>query len=276
MPARKSEKVKVKKKTAPTPKPAPAPAPVAKKAGKPEKPPAAGAMPPKPGAPKGAPGAPGAPAGAGGKPPLRKGRKGGARREVDFAAGELLLPGGPATVEEVYYLMRGAVAAERPAGEVAIEEIVIKRTPANPDTARVELAKQLEPIKKRFESVIEPMLPQRSTAARRTFVSVIDRARYRRREMGAFMRGLDLGRTESSHMDSHGEASLQSLMEWAARLENLVESEEPENADYAQFHRGLDQLENTTEALIIDVEQTLRRLRDKKRAGEAARARANQ
>ena len=67
-------------------------------------------------------------------------------------------------------------------------------------------------------------------------------------------------------MDSHGEASLQSLMEWAARLENLVEADEPDQADYAQFHRGLDQLDNTTEALMLDVEQTLRRLRDRIRA----------
>jgi hypothetical protein len=67
-------------------------------------------------------------------------------------------------------------------------------------------------------------------------------------------------------MDSHGEASLQSLMEWAARLENLAEADEPETADYAQFHRGLDQLDNTTEALIVDVEQTLRRMRDRIRS----------
>jgi hypothetical protein len=55
-------------------------------------------------------------------------------------------------------------------------------------------------------------------------------------------------------------------MEWAARLENLAEADEPAQADYAQFHRGLDQLESTTEALMIDVEQTLRRLKDRVRA----------
>ena len=54
-------------------------------------------------------------------------------------------------------------------------------------------------------------------------------------------------------------------MQWAARLENLVEADEPDAADYAQFHRGLDQLENQTEALIVDVETTLRRLRDRVR-----------
>jgi hypothetical protein len=101
---------------------------------------------------------------------------------------------------------------------------------------------------------------------RRNFQGVVERAKHRRREIGAFLRGLDLGRTETSHMDSHGEASLQSLMEWAARLENLTEADEPGQADYNQFHRGLDQLENTTETLIIDVELTLRRLRDRNRA----------
>lgn len=259
---------KVKKSAAAAPaKPAPAATPPpAKKADKP----AALATPPaKPGAVAKAPGPPsaGAPA-PGGKVPGRKARKGGHRREMDFAAGELLLPGGPHTTEEVQYLLRGAICSERgPAGELAIEEIVTKRAPADPAAERAELQKHLTVLTRRFDhSAIEANLPTRAAGGRRTFQSVIDRARYRRREIGAFMRGLDLGRTEMSHMDSHGEDSLQKLMEWAARLENLVESEEPENADYAQFHRGLDQLENTTEALIIDVEQTLRRLRDKKRA----------
>jgi hypothetical protein len=232
--------------------------PVAKKPGKPEKPDLAAK------APAGkAPGAPAAPSGK----PGRKERKGRHRRELNFAEGELLLPNGPMTVEEILYMMRGAVCAERPAGEAAIEEIVTKRGLTENAEARAELTKQLEPIKKRFDTAIDPMLPSRAQGARRTFQSVIDRARYRRREMGAFMRGLDLGRTEMGHMDPHGEDSLHELMKWAARLENLLESEEPEKADYAQFHRGLDQLENTTEALIIDVEQTLRRLRDRNRAG---------
>jgi hypothetical protein len=252
---------KPKKKLAPAPaaakpgKPVPAP-PMSKKPGKPEGP-DAGAKPGPPG--KGGPGAP-----ASGKP-ARKERKG-RRRELDFPEGELVLPGGAQTVEEVLYLMRGAVCAERPAGEAAVEEVLTKRGATEAAEARGELMKVLEPIKKRFDTVIEPMLPSRPQTGRRTFQSVIDRARYRRREMGAFMRGLDLGRTEMGHMDPHGEDSLHELMKWAARLENLVDSEEPEKADYAQFHRGLDQLENTTEALIIDVEQTLRRLRDRNRA----------
>ena len=84
--------------------------------------------------------------------------------------------------------------------------------------------------------------------------------------IGAFLRCLHIGHTVTTHIYSHGEASLQSLMEWAARLENLAEADEPAQADYNQFHRGLDQLDNTTEALVVDVELTLRRLRDKNRA----------
>ena len=52
----------------------------------------------------------------------------------------------------------------------------------------------------------------------------------------------------------------------ADKLEILMEAEEADQADYAMFHRGLDQLENTTESLIVDVEATLRRLRDRVRA----------
>ncbi|MGE5125572.1 MAG: hypothetical protein ACM3PV_04730, partial [Betaproteobacteria bacterium] len=130
---------------------------------------------------------------------------------------------------------------------------------------RDELQKHLAWARDRFErGSIEPVIPPR-TNIRRTFQGVVERARQRRREIGAFLRGLDLGHTETGHMDAHGEASLQSLMEWAARLENLAEADEPAQADYNQFHRGLDQLESTTEALIIDVEQTLRRLRDRLR-----------
>jgi hypothetical protein len=255
----KTDKHNKKKVAPPVAKAAhpPLPPPV-KKSAKPEKPDPTGKAP--------VPAKPGAGSAPGAKPG-RKERKGRHRRELDFPEGELLLPGGPMTVEEILYMMRGAVCAERPAGEHAIEEICVKRGLTENAEARAELAKQLDPIKKRFETAIDPMLPSRQAVARRTFQSVIDRARYRRREMGAFMRGLDLGRTEMGHMDPHGEDSLHELMKWAARLENLVDSEEPEKADYAQFHRGLDQLENTTEALIIDVEQTLRRLRDRNRAG---------
>ena len=67
-----------------------------------------------------------------------------------------------------------------------------------------------------------------------------------------------MGHTETSHMDAHGEASLQSLMEWAARLENLVENlaETPETnqGHYAQFHRGMDQLDHTTR--VVDDERS--------------------
>ena len=142
--------------------------------------------------------------------------------------------------------------ARRPAGEFPGDRDEIARVPRW--------------ARDRFDrGNIEPLVPQR-TKIQRTFQGVVERARHRRREIGAFLRGLDLGHTETGHMDAHGEASLQSLMEWAARLENLTEADEPGQADYAQFHRGLDQLENTTEALMIDVEQTLRRLKDRVRA----------
>jgi len=183
-----------------------------------------------------------------------------------FTPGDLLLPTGPQGPDEIQYLLRGAVAAEHAAGPQAVSEIIGKKGTPDAEGDRVELTRFAEGMAERFEKgAIEPLLPIRPPA-RRNFQGVVERAKHRRREIGAFLRGLDLGRTETSHMDSHGEASLQSLMEWAARLENLAEADEPDQADYAQFHRGLDQLENTTEALIVDVELTLRRLRDRARA----------
>ena len=177
--------------------------------------------------------------------------------------GDLLLPGGASSLEEVQYLFRGCVAAEQPNPDAGISEILLKRGVPETEQTRGEMAKQADVVVRRFASgSIEASLPVRP-ATRRNFQGVQERAKQRRRELGAFMRGLDLGRTETSHMDSHGEASLQSLMEWAARLENLAEADEPDRADYNQFHRGLDQLDNTTEALVVDVELTLRRLRDK-------------
>ena len=183
-----------------------------------------------------------------------------------FTPGDLLLPTGPQGPDEIQYLLRGAVAAEHMAGPQGVSEIITKKGTPEAEADRGELSRFAEGLSERFEKgAIEPLLPIRP-AARRNFPGVVERAKHRRREIGAFLRGLDLGRTETSHMDSHGEASLQSLMEWAARLENLAEADEPDQADYAQFHRGLDQLENTTEALIVDVELTLRRLRDRAKA----------
>jgi hypothetical protein len=290
MPASKS-KTQVKKKEAPakakaktTARPAPpkkaAPAPVEAKRAVPAK-----ATPAKPAPSKPTPGKPGAavppaaaapakpgakPAIAGKphKPPKRSGRKSSLmmRRGPDgelLAPGELLLPAGPKGAEETQYLFRGCVAAEHPFVEDGISEVITKR---GAESERPDLTKLMEQMRLRFEKgAIEVMLPARGPA-KRNFLGVVERAKQRRREIGAFLRGLDLGRTETSHLDSHGEASLQSLMEWAARLENLAEADEPDQADYNQFHRGLDQLDSTTEALIIDVELTLRRLRDRTRA----------
>jgi len=242
----------------PAPRPSPA-RPAAKGAAAPG--------PPRPG------GGPAASAGSKPKPQAapRKGSRRSAlsqRRGPDgelLAPGELLLPSGPQSVEEIQYLLRGCVAAEHGDAEAGIAEVLAKRTtPGDPLASRSDLARQAQIMDKRFAGgAIEPLLPTRAQASRRTFASVVERARMRRREIGGFLRGLHIGHTETSHMDSHGEASLQSLMEWAARLENLMEAEEPDQADYSQFHRGLDHLENTTEALIVDVEATLRRLRDR-------------
>jgi len=223
-----------------------------------------GPGPARPGAGAALPGKAARPAGkkSGRKSPLSQRR--GPNGEL-FQPGDLLLPTGPQGPDEIQYLLRGSVAAEHPAPEAGVSEIIGKKGP-EAEGDRGELSHFAVGLAERFDSgTIEPLLPTRPVG-RRNFAGVVERAKHRRREIGAFLRGLDLGRTESSHMDSHGEASLQSLMEWAARLENLAEADEPDNADYAQFHRGMDQLENTTEALIVDVELTLRRLRDRVKA----------
>jgi hypothetical protein len=258
----------------PAPKPVAAPVPATAKGGAKA---AAGAMPPPAGAARpGAVAAAGKPAGVPGKPAGARpsAKKGGRKSPLSqrrgpngelFQPGDLLLPTGPQGPDEIQYLLRGSVAAEHPAPEAGVSEIVTKKGP-EAEGDRAELSRFAMGLAERFDSgTIEPLLPTRPVG-RRNFAGVVERAKHRRREIGAFLRGLDLGRTESSHMDSHGEASLQSLMEWAARLENLAEADEPDNADYAQFHRGMDQLENTTEALIVDVELTLRRLRDRVKA----------
>jgi hypothetical protein len=181
-----------------------------------------------------------------------------------LAVGEILLPGGTQSADEIFYLFRGCVAAEHPAGDAGVQEILAKRGSQNPEGERADLFKIAGLIEDRFrKGAIEPQLPNRPPLPRRTFQTVLDRAKQRRREIGAFLRGLDLGRTETSHMDAHGEASLDSLMKWAAHLENLSEAREPDQADFTQQHRFLDNLENTTEALIVDIEATLRRLRDR-------------
>lgn len=183
-----------------------------------------------------------------------------------LAPGDLLLPSGAQRVEEVLYLFRGCTAAEHPVGEEAIAEVLAKRTTPEPAGDREELARILAWAQERFgHGNVEPAIPPRPNL-RRTFQGVVERAKLRRREIGAFLRGLDLGHTETSHMDAHGEASLVSLMKLAAGLENLAEAQEPAQTDANELHRVFEQLEAATETLIIDVEQTLRRLRDRLRA----------
>jgi hypothetical protein len=267
---RPSARPKPKPKATPKPaaKPQPKPAPPAKpakgKAAPVATPPVKG-TPAKGAPPKGA----GAPAAkAPGAPPARpkKSSRRSAllqRRGPDgqiLAPGELLLPGGTSSTEEVLYLFRGAIATQKLGADGAIGEVVAKKQPTDPLANRADLERLHGVLIQRFhQGPIEASLPNRGQL-KRTFQGVIERAKQRRREIGAFLRGLDIGRPESSQMDSHGEASLQSLMEWSARLEKLADADEPAQGDYGQFHRGLDQLDHTTEALIVDVELTLRRL----------------
>ncbi len=275
-------KPKAKAKLKPKPKPKTKPKPKPKPKGRPatraervsarkgsasaeaRKPKARGA-----GAGKGRPAAAPMGAEAPAKPRARHARRQSTRRGADgrpIVPGSILLPGGPRGLEEVQYLLRGCVSSEQTVPEARILEALAKRDDGH-GLDSGELARELTAASRRFESgSIEPLLPGRMPLVRRTFASVVERAVTRRREIGAFLRGLDIGGTETSHMDPHGEGSLQNLMEWAARLETLAEADEPGQPDYSQFHRVLDQLESSTEALIVDVELTLRRLRDRVRS----------
>ncbi len=209
------------------------------------------------------------------KAPAKASKKGGRKSSLamrrgpngePFVPGDLLLPNGAGSHDEVQYLLRGAVAAEHPAPEAGVQEILAKPGGSGLGLEQGDLTRYADGMADRFlRGAIEPLLPLRQPP-RRSFAGVVERAKHRRREVGAFLRGLDLGRTETSHMDAHAEASLQNLMEWAARLEILTDADEPKQVDYTQFHRVLDQLDSTTETLIVDVELTLRRLRDRMRA----------
>jgi hypothetical protein len=272
--ARKAKKpvTKTAKKELHKPQPKSAPTAKAKPAARPlPAPPTKGKARPQPAAPasRGA-----APAGgashreegrAASPPPKKPARRGsGGRQGKSYTPGELLLPGSALTVEETLYFFRGCVAAEHAVPQEGLQEILTKRGLSEGDAAVDEAKRVLVSAVERFASgVLDPLLPSRAQV-RRSFSGVIERVRGRRREIGAFLRGLDLGRTEVSHLDSHAETSLQNLMEWTARIEKMVEEgEEPEQADYNQLHRGVDQLDNTTEALIVDLELTLKRLRDR-------------
>lgn len=180
-----------------------------------------------------------------------------------FPPGTVFLPDGFKSREEIQYLFRGAVACVRESLDVAAAEIRAKSEKMTPSPTERELLELARIAEERFRGAIEAAPPNRVIPANRTFATLIERARARRREIGAFMRGLDLGRTEPSHLDTHSEASLQGLMEWCARLEMLADSREVDKPDFTQRHRVLDQLESTTEGLVVDVELTLRRYKDR-------------
>ena len=155
------------------------------------------------------------------------------------------------------------MACVRESLDVAAAEIRAKSDKLQPSASEKELLELARTAQERFRGAIEAAPPNRVIPTKRTFASLVERARARRREIGAFMRGLDLGRTEPSHLDTHSEASLQGLMEWGARLEMLADSREVDKPDFTQQHRVLDQLESTTEMLVVDVELTLRRYKDR-------------
>lgn len=180
-----------------------------------------------------------------------------------FPPGTVFLPDGFKSREEIQYLFRGAVACVRESLDVAAGEIRAKSEKMTPSPTERELLELARIAEERFRGAIEAAPPNRVIPTNRTFATLIERARARRREIGAFMRGLDLGRTEPSHLDTHSEASLQGLMEWCARLEMLADSREVDKPDFTQRHRVLDQLESTTEGLVVDVELTLRRYKDR-------------
>ena len=184
-------------------------------------------------------------------------------RGPQFVAGTVFLPDGFKSREEIQYLFRGAVACVRESLDVAAAEIRAKSERLQPNPTERELLELARIAEERFRGAIEAAPPNRVIPTKRTFASLVERARARRREIGAFMRGLDLGKTEPSHLDTHSEASLQGLMEWGARLEMLADSAEVDKPDFTQQHRVLDQLESTTEMLVVDVELTLRRYKDR-------------
>ncbi len=184
-------------------------------------------------------------------------------RNPQFVAGTVFLPDGFKSKEEIQYLFRGAVACVRESLDVAATEIREKSEKMQPRASERELLELARTAEERFRGAIEAAPPNRVIPTKRTFLSLVERARARRREIGAFMRGLDLGKTEPSHLDTHSEASLQGLMEWGARLEMLADSREVDKPDFTQQHRVLDQLESTTEMLVVDVELTLRRYKDR-------------
>jgi len=195
--------------------------------------------------------------------PGRKAKTPKPTRSPQFIAGTVFLPDGFKSREEIQYLFRGAVACVRESLDVAAAEIRAKSEKMTPSPSEKELLELARIAEERFRGAIESAPPNRAIPTKRTFQSLVERARARRREIGAFMRGLDLGKTEPSHLDTHSEASLQGLMEWGARLEMLADSREVDKPDFTQQHRVLDQLESTTEMLVVDVELTLRRYKDR-------------
>jgi len=173
--------------------------------------------------------------------------------------GELLLPGGPQNLEEILYLFRGVIASQRVGGEVAIGEVVAKRPAGDPLAARPELERHYGLLQQRFSTgSIESTLPNRPQP-KLTFQGFVERARQRRREIGGFLRGLDIGKT--------------SPRRWTrtARTASTADGVggPPREGDGRRRARAgglqplpprLDVFDERTESLVVDLEKTLRRL----------------
>ena len=157
--------------------------------------------------------------------------------------GDLLLPTGPQGFDEVQYLLRGTVAAERANLEAGVNEIVAKQS--LPESERAEMMRFAEGMSERFGGgAIEPFLP--NPAAQPPHLPGRRRARQAPapRDRCAFLRGLDLGHTESSHIRTRT-ARPASTASWNGPRgsRSWPRRTEPDKADYGQFHRVLDQLD---------------------------------
>src|SRR6185295_8319061 len=179
-PKKVAEKPAPKAAHPPSPKPAAAPAPAAAKGGLKT---AAGTVAPAAARPGAAP-VPGKTAAGPGKPVAGPGKPAGARPSAKkggrksplsqrrgpngelFQPGDLLLPTGPQGPDEIQYLLRGSVAAEHPAPEAGVSEIVLKKGP-EAEGDRGELSRFAVGLAERFESgTIEPLLPTRPVSRR--------------------------------------------------------------------------------------------------------------
>ena len=164
--------------------------------------------------------------------------------------------------EEIWYLFRGAAACVRQSLDAAVAEVRANSANLQPTLSESDLLGFARIAKTRFHGVIKDAPPNRAIRTNATFADLDRRARARRREIGAFIRGLDLDGMQLSQLDTHCEAGVQSLVEWRARLERMAASREVDGLDLTRVHGVLDQVESITEMLMVDVELTMRRYKE--------------